>query len=99
MDALGEPHEEPSFRGEGGWGREMFAALRGDRPGVAWVIVGGESGSKHRSMDPAWAADLRDQCVTAGVPFFYKQLGGRTPKAGGRELDGRTWDEMPTVSA
>jgi len=60
-----------------------------------WVIVGGESGPRYRSMDLEWARSLRDQCQAAGVPFFFKQVGGRTPKAGGRDLDGRTWDEMP----
>lgn len=60
-----------------------------------WVIVGGESGPEHRPMDPAWPRALRDQCTSAGVPFFFKQWGGRTPKANGRELDGRTWDEYP----
>ena len=62
---------------------------------IGWVIAGGESGAGARPMDPGWARSLRDQCLTAGVPFFFKQWGGRTPKAGGRELDGRTWDEMP----
>lgn len=63
--------------------------------GIDWVIVGGESGHGARSMDEGWATDLRDRCRSAGVPFFFKQWGGRTPKAGGRELQGRTWDEMP----
>lgn len=62
---------------------------------IGWVIVGGESGPGHRPMDPEWARAIRDECVEAGVPFFFKQWGGRTAKAGGRELDGRTWDEMP----
>lgn len=62
-----------------------------------WVIVGGESGPHYRAMNLDWARSLRDQCNAAGVPFFYKQAGGRTPKAGGRELDGRTWDEMPAA--
>jgi protein gp37 len=61
------------------------------------VIVGGESGSGRRTMAAAWARAIRDQCVDAGVAFFFKQWGGRTPKAGGRLLDGRTWDEMPGV--
>lgn len=60
-----------------------------------WVIVGGESGPKARAIDPAWTRQLRDQCRAAGVPFFFKQWGGRTSKAGGRTLDRRTWDEMP----
>jgi protein gp37 len=60
-----------------------------------WVITGGESGPRHRPCDPDWVRDLRDRCQSAGVAFFHKQWGGRTPKAGGRDLDGRTWDEMP----
>jgi protein gp37 len=63
--------------------------------GIHWVIAGGESGPHARPMDPQWAADLRDVCQQARVPFFFKQWGGRTPKAGGRLLDGRTYDEMP----
>lgn len=62
---------------------------------LQWVIVGGESGPRHRPFDPEWARSLRDQCVAGNVPFFFKQVGGRTPKAGGRLLDGRTWDEQP----
>jgi protein gp37 len=63
--------------------------------GVDWVIVGGESGPHHRAMQPSWALDIRDQCVSTGVPFFFKQWGGPTPSAGGRKLAGRTWDAMP----
>ena len=63
--------------------------------GMDWVIVGGESGPGRRPMVAAWAREIRDQCVRAEVPFFFKQRGGRTPKAGGRVLDRRTWDEMP----
>jgi protein gp37 len=66
-----------------------------DLMGIDWVIVGGESGPGARPMDPEWARDIRDRCDEVGIPFFFKQWGGRTPKAGGRELDGRTWDEMP----
>lgn len=62
---------------------------------IHWVIVGGESGPGARPMDPTWALGVRDQCVAAGIPFFFKQWGGRTPKAGGRMLDGRIWDEFP----
>ena len=65
------------------------------RDPLDWVIVGGESGPNHRPMRPEWVRAIRDQCVAAGVSFFFKQWGGRTPKAGGRTLDGRTWDEWP----
>ena len=65
------------------------------RNALHWVIVGGESGPGARALDPAWARRIRDQCSRAGVPFFFKQWGGLTPKAGGRELDGETWDEYP----
>jgi len=67
--------------------------------GIHWVIVGGESGPKARCMDPSWARDIRDRCVALDVPFFFKQWGGTNKKKAGRELDGRTWDEMPTSSA
>lgn len=65
---------------------------------IDWVIAGGESGPNARGMDPAWVEDIRDQCHDADVAFFFKQWGGRTPKANGRELDGRTWDEMPALA-
>ena len=64
---------------------------------IDWVIVGGESGPRARPMDPAWALDIRDQCRRAGVPFFFKQWGGRNKKAAGRKLAGRTWDEVPVA--
>jgi len=67
--------------------------------GIGWVIVGGESGPGHRSIDPRWVTAIRDSCIERGVPFFFKQWGGRYPKAGGRLLEGRTWDEMPITSA
>jgi protein gp37 len=67
-----------------------------DLAGISWVIAGGESGPGHRPVDPTWLTALRDHCVAARVPFFFKQWGGRTPKQGGRLLDGRSWDEMPT---
>jgi len=63
--------------------------------GVDWVIVGGESGPGARPMDPAWARNIRDRCLSAGVPFFFKQWGGVRKKRTGRLLDERTWDEMP----
>jgi protein gp37 len=70
-----------------------------DLSGIGWVIVGGESGPHARPIDADWVRDIRDQCVEQGVPFFFKQWGGRTPTAGGRELDGRTWDGMPGLAA
>jgi protein gp37 len=63
--------------------------------GIDWAIVGGESGPHFRPVDPAWVRAIRDRCAVHGVALFFKQWGGRTPKAGGRELDGRTWDEWP----
>jgi protein gp37 len=64
--------------------------------GVHWVIVGGESGPKHRPIKIDWVRDIKKQCLAAGVPFFFKQWGGLTPKSGGRILDGKTWDQMPS---
>jgi protein gp37 len=66
-----------------------------DLTGIDWVIAGGESGHGARAAEEAWVRELRDRCLASGVAFFFKQWGGRTPKAGGRELDGRAWDEMP----
>ena len=63
--------------------------------GIDWVIVGGESGPGARPMEAKWVRDIRDQCLEAGVPFYFKQWGGVFKKRNGRELDGRTWDEMP----
>ena len=64
--------------------------------GVHWVIAGGESGAGARPMQPEWVREIRDQCVASGVPFFFKQWGGTRKSIDGRELDGRTWDQMPT---
>jgi protein gp37 len=66
-----------------------------DLRGIDWVIVGGESGPHARGMNPAWVRDLRAQCEHASVAFFFKQWGGPNKKHTGRELDGRTWDELP----
>ncbi|MCG3147978.1 MAG: hypothetical protein PCFJNLEI_01419 [Verrucomicrobiae bacterium] len=66
-----------------------------DLTGIDWVIVGGESGPGSRPMDADWVRDIRDQCIGAAVPFFFKQWGGVRKKQAGRSLDGRTWDEMP----
>jgi protein gp37 len=70
-----------------------------DLEDIHWLIAGGESGPRHRLVDPAWVIGLRDRCEEAGVAFFLKQWGGRTPKAGGRELDGCTWDQLPVARA
>lgn len=78
----------------------LLGRLEGlDLADIDWLIAGGESGPKHRRMRAEWAQELRDQCQAEGVAFFFKQWGGRTPKAGGRELDGRTWDQMPGIPA
>jgi protein gp37 len=69
-----------------------------DLTGIDWVIVGGESGPRSRPMNPEWVIDLRDQCRQAGVPFFFKQWGGKNKKQAGRVLEKRVWNEMPQVS-
>lgn len=66
-----------------------------DLTGISWVIVGGESGPRARRMDPQWALDVRNQCLKAKVAFFFKQWGGRSPKSGGRLLEGKEWNEFP----
>jgi protein gp37 len=68
-----------------------------DLTDIDWLILGGESGSDHRPIRDEWVRDLRDRAAEVGTAFFFKQWGGRTPKSGGRELDGRTWDEMPLL--
>lgn len=76
---------------------------------LGWVIAGGESGSRSRPSDPAWFRSLRDQCLTAGIPFHFKQWGNwapsvqgvnvrQTKSANGRVLDGQTWDQLPKVA-
>ena len=62
---------------------------------IDWAIVGGESGPGARPVDPDWVTDIRDQCLRAEVPFFFKQWGGVHKKRFGRTLEGRTWDQMP----
>lgn len=69
-----------------------------DLDGIHWVITGGESGDGARLCRPEWVRDIRDQCRHASVAFFHKQWGGRTPKSGGRLLDGQTWDEFPDLA-
>ena len=62
---------------------------------IDWVIVGGESGPRARPIDPRWVREVRDQCIEQDVAFFFKQWGGFRPKDGGRELDGREWNDFP----
>lgn len=68
-----------------------------DLTGIDWVIVGGESGPNFRELELDWVRDIRDRCRAQGVALFFKQVGGASPKAGGRLLDGRTWDEFPVA--
>jgi protein gp37 len=65
---------------------------------IHWAIVGGESGPKARFMDPVWVDEIERICRAAGTAFFFKQLGGRNKKAAGRTLNGRTYDEMPSLA-
>ncbi len=67
--------------------------------GMDWVIVGGESGPKARTIDPSWVREIRDQCQAVKVPFFFKQWGGTRKKKTGRLLDNRTWEELPVNAA
>jgi protein gp37 len=69
-----------------------------DLTGIGWVIAGGESGPGYRAADPSWVASIRDKCTEKQVPFFFKQWGGRTPKAGGRQLEGQIWDQVPQAA-
>lgn len=66
--------------------------------GIDWVIVGGESGPGFRSINADWVKEIRDQCVDAGVAFFFKQWGGIRPTSGGQLLDGRPWQQYPPTS-
>jgi protein gp37 len=105
---LGTSVESADVMDRVGWLRASPSAVRflslepllGPLPGINlsnlhWFIVGGESGPGHRPIQPEWVRDIRDQCLAAGVAFFFKQWGGRTPKSGGRLLDGQTWNEFP----
>jgi protein gp37 len=67
--------------------------------GIQWIITGGESGNGHRPIEAEWVRGIRDRCLAQGTAFFHKQWGGRSPKANGRVLDGRTWDEQPALFA
>ncbi len=76
----------------------LIGPLDLDLDSIHWVIVGGESGRGHRPIEAQWVRDIRAQAEAAGAAFFFKQWGGVKPKAGGRELDGRTYNEMPVAS-
>ena len=102
-----EPLLGPLIEPREGW-EDGYRGPGLDLDGIDWLIVGGESGPHHRPIRPAWVRDLRDatrrsasdQITRPPAPrcaFFFKQWGGRTPKAGGRLLDGRSWDELPAV--
>ena len=70
-----------------------------DLSGVTWAIVGGESGPRARPMLEDWVIEIRDQCEAYTVAFFFKQWGGLRPKSGGRELQGREWNQYPQVAS
>lgn len=67
--------------------------------GIDWVILGGESGPGARPLKPEWVRTVRDGCLEAGVPFFFKQWGGVQKKKTGRTLDGTTWDAIPNPTS
>jgi protein gp37 len=62
---------------------------------IHWVLLGGESGPRARPLDADWVREVRDQCIENSVAFNFKRLGGLRPKARGRLLDGREWNEFP----
>ena len=109
---MGVSVENRRFVGRADYLREVPAAVRFisaepllgpleglDLSGIDWLIAGGESGHHHRGVRAEWIRDLRDRCAAEDVAFFFKQWGGRTPKAGGRVLDGRTWDDRPPLAS
>ncbi|MEO8194464.1 MAG: phage Gp37/Gp68 family protein [Gemmatimonadales bacterium] len=77
----------------------LLGPIRLNLSGIHWVIAGGESGRGYRKLNIEWVRSIRDQCVQEKVPFFFKQVGGYTPKAGGRLLDGITWDQFPFLQS
>jgi protein gp37 len=77
----------------------LLGSLEGlDLSDIHWLIAGGELGPKHRPVKAEWISYIRDLCLDAEVPFFFKQWGGFRAKSGGRILDGREWNEMPDYS-
>ena len=96
IDCLRQTHAKTKFL--------SLEPLLGAIPGmnlthIHWAIVGGESGPNSRPIESEWVTDIRDQCLAAQVPFFFKQWGGANKKKAGRELDGRLWNELPTKVA
>jgi protein gp37 len=75
----------------------LLGALKLSLNNISWVIVGGESGIGARPIKIEWVRDIKDQCLEANVPFFFKQWGGVYKKRNGRDLDGKTWDEFPNI--
>lgn len=69
-----------------------------DLEGIDWLIAGGESGPGFRAVNEEWLVDVRDRCIAAGVPYFFKQWGGPRPKSGGRLLKGEEWSQMPPLA-
>jgi len=78
----------------------LLGSLGGlDLHDIEWVITGGESGFNFRECRIEWVREIRDQCIRSDVPFFFKQWGGITSKANGRELDGRIWNQFPELNS
>ena len=65
---------------------------------INWVVAGGESGPNARPMKREWVESIQQQCAAAAIPFFFKQWGGVRKGETGRELNGRTYDEMPRIN-
>jgi len=74
----------------------LLGALKLDLTNIDWVIVGGESGRNHRPIEKRWVEDIFQQCQDSNVAFFFKQWGGINPKSGGKLLNGKTWQQMPS---
>jgi protein gp37 len=66
-----------------------------DLSGINWVIVGGESGPRSRTIEKDWILSIRDNCLKQSVPFFFKQWGGTNKKKSGRMLEGKLWNQYP----
>jgi protein gp37 len=89
LSCWGEGKQRPPVEVQG-------AQLDNRLGGLDWIIAGGETGPGARPMDPQWARALRDECREAGVPFFFKRMGGKNPDD--RTLDGREWNDFPAVA-